>query len=376
MSRLDALLASGRVPDPALRAGARAQSRLRLLRERRLAGRQGDPLGAAALRRSRGPIAVATEEAHHPHYAVAPGFFELVLGPRLKYSCCLYESPATTLAQAEEAMLALATGRAGVQDGMEVLDLGCGWGSMSLWLLEQFPGVRVTAVSNSAAQRGFIEERAQEGGLAERLEVVTADVNELELERRFDRVVSIEMFEHARNWKALLEKVERHLEPGGELFVHTFAHRELAWEFESGWMADRFFTGGQMPAAGLMARIDSPLAVREQWWVDGTHYARTAADWLVRLDDRRAEVLEALRPTRCPRPARRTPRRRLRRSASPRAPVVPGDRTWGAAPREPRRAGRRAWPASRPRCGRSGFRRPTTAPSRPAVSRSGPSGRR
>ncbi|MFM9128223.1 MAG: SAM-dependent methyltransferase, partial [Solirubrobacterales bacterium] len=266
-------------------------------RERRLAGRQGDPLGAAALRRSRGPIAVATEEANHQHYAVAPGFFELVLGPRLKYSCCLYESPVTTLAQAEEAMLALATERAGVKDGMEVLDLGCGWGSMSLWLLERFPGVRVTAVSNSAAQRGFIEQRARECGLADRLEVVTTDVNALELERRFDRVVSIEMFEHARNWKALLEKVERHLEPGGELFVHTFAHRELAWEFESGWMADRFFTGGQMPAAGLMARIDSPLAVREQWWVDGTHYARTSADWLARLDARRAEVLEALRPT-------------------------------------------------------------------------------
>ena len=304
MSRLDALLASGRVPDRALRAGARAQSRWRLRRERRLAASQVDPLGAAALRRSRGPIAIATEAANHQHYAVAPGFFELVLGPRLKYSCCLYESPSTTLAQAEEAMLTLATGRAGVQDGMEVLDLGCGWGSMSLWLLEQLPEVRVTAVSNSAAQRGFIEHRAREGGFSDRLEVVTADVNELELERTFDRVVSIEMFEHARNWKALLEKVERHLEPDGELFVHTFAHRELAWEFESGWMADRFFTGGQMPAAGLIARIDSPLALQEQWWVDGTHYARTSADWLANLDARRAEVLEALRPTFGPRAVR------------------------------------------------------------------------
>ncbi len=297
MSRLDSLLASGRVPDPALRAGARAQIRWRLLRERVLAAQQDDPLGAAALRRSYGPIAIATDEANHQHYAVAPGFFELVLGPRLKYSCCLYESPSTTLARAEEAMLALATERAGVQDGMEVLDLGCGWGSMSLWLLEQLPQVRVTAVSNSAAQREFIEGRAREGGFSDRLEVVTADVNDLELGRGFDRVVSIEMFEHARNWKALLEKVERHLEPEGELFVHTFAHRDLAYEFESGWMADRFFTGGQMPAAGLMARVDSPLAVSEQWWVDGTHYARTSADWLANLDSRRPEALEALRPT-------------------------------------------------------------------------------
>ncbi len=301
MSRLDSLLASGRVPDPALRAGARAQIRWRLMRERVLAARQDDPLGAAALRRSYGPIAIATDEANHQHYALAPGFFELVLGPRLKYSSCLYESPSTTLAEAEEAMLALATERAGVHDGMEVLDLGCGWGSMSLWMLEQLPAARVTAVSNSAAQRGFIEQRAREAGFADRLEVVTADVNDLEIGRRFDRVVSIEMFEHARNWRALLEKVERHLEPEGELFVHTFAHRDLAYEFESGWMADRFFTGGQMPAAGLMARIDSPLSVSEQWWVDGTHYARTSADWLANLDARRPEVLEALKPTFGPR---------------------------------------------------------------------------
>lgn len=301
MSRLEAILASGRVPDPVLRAGARAQSRQRLRSERRRAARLDDPLGEAARRRSRGPIAVATDAANHQHYAVAPGFFELVLGPRLKYSCCLYESPGATLAEAEEAMLALATSRAGVVDGMEVLDLGCGWGSMSLWLLETLPDVRVTAVSNSAAQRGFIEERARRAGVDDRLEVVTLDVNELELGRRFDRVVSIEMFEHARNWKALLERVERHLKPGGELFVHTFAHRELAWEFERGWMADRFFTGGQMPAAGLMARIDSPLSVSEQWWVDGTHYARTSADWLANLDARRPEVLEALKPTFGPR---------------------------------------------------------------------------
>jgi len=297
VSRLEATLASGRVPDRVLRAGARAQTRWRLLRERRLASRQRDPLGAAALRRSYGPIAVATDEANHQHYAVTPGFFELVLGPRLKYSCCLYESPATTLAQAEEAMLALATSRAGVENGMEVLDLGCGWGSMSLWLLGRLPAVRVTAVSNSAAQRRFIEERAAQLGVAGRLEVITVDINDLELGRRFDRVVSIEMFEHARNWKALLEKVERHLKPEGELFVHTFAHRDLAYEFDSGWMADRFFTGGQMPAAGLMARIDSPLEVREQWWVDGTHYSRTSRDWLANLDSRRGEVLEALRET-------------------------------------------------------------------------------
>ena len=297
MGTIDELLASGRVPDPVLRAGARAQTRWRLLRERLIAARQDDPLGKAALRRSYGPIAIATDDANHQHYAVAPEFFELVLGPRLKYSCCLYESPNTTLAQAEEAMLALATKRAGVQDGMSVLDLGCGWGSMSLWLLEQLPGLQVTAVSNSAAQREFIEGRARDAGFADRLEVITADVNELELDRRFDRVVSIEMFEHARNWKALLEKVERHLAPGGELFVHTFAHRDLAYEFESGWMADRFFTGGQMPAAGLMERIDSPLAVEEQWWVEGTHYSKTSRDWLANLDARRAEALNALELT-------------------------------------------------------------------------------
>ena len=297
MGALDELLASGRVPDPVLRAGARAQTRWRLLRERLIAARQDDPLGTAALRRSYGPIAIATDDANHQHYAVAPGFFELVLGPRLKYSCCLYEAPEATLAQAEEAMLVLATERAGVQDGMSVLDLGCGWGSLSLWLLEQLPELQVTAISNSAAQREFIEGRARDAGFADRLEVITVDVNDLELNRTFDRVVSIEMFEHARNWKALLEKIERHVAPGGELFVHTFAHRDLAYEFESGWMADRFFTGGQMPAAGLMGRIDSPLAVEEQWWVEGTHYSKTSRDWLANLDARRAEALNALELT-------------------------------------------------------------------------------
>ena len=297
MGPIQRLLASGRIPDPVLRAGARLSIARRLVSLNLGYRRSSDPLAAVAARRSTGPIAVATDHANSQHYAVAPGFFELVLGPRLKYSSCLFENDRATLAQAEEAMLALTVERSGVRDGMEVLDLGCGWGSLSLWLAEALPEVRVTGFSNSAAQREFILARAADRGLADRVTVITGDVNELDLGRRVDRVVSVEMFEHARNWQALLERVARHLHSDGALFVHTFAHRRHAYDFERGWMADRFFTGGQMPAAGLLGRIASPLRLDRQWWVGGEHYARTSAGWLANLDANRAAVLAALRAT-------------------------------------------------------------------------------
>ncbi len=296
MTTSERLITSGRIPDPALRLATRAAITQRLLTER-FRGRGDDSLASAALRRSEGPIALATDEANDQHYAVAPEFFETVLGPRLKYSCCLYESAATTLAQAEEAMLELTIARAAVEDGMSILDLGCGWGSVTLWIAENFPDVEITSVSNSAAQRGLIERRAAERGLADRINVLTVDVNELRLQQRFDRVISVEMFEHARNWKALLALVAEHLEPGGSAFVHTFAHRRYAYEYEDGWMANRFFTGGTMPAAGLMGQLDDDLRVEEQWWVNGTHYSRTSRDWLEKLDANRDAAVQALAKT-------------------------------------------------------------------------------
>ncbi len=288
------LVASGRVPDAVLRPAIRTLIAQRLVRERAAARRDGDPLAAAVARRSAGPIAVATDEANDQHYAVPPAFFETVLGPRLKYSCCWYERPDATLAQAEEAMLALTAERARIADGMRVLELGCGWGSLSLWLLERFPALTLTAVSNSAAQRQFLEARARERGVGDRLTVLTLDVSDLALDARFDRVVSVEMFEHARNWAALLARVRAHLEPDGRAFVHVFAHRNLDYRFEGGWMARRFFTGGTMPAFGMLDRLGDDLRVEQRWWVDGTHYAHTARDWLANLDARRGAARAAL----------------------------------------------------------------------------------
>jgi len=296
MSVSERLISSGRLPDPLLRAATRAAISQRLIAQR-IAGRGPDPLREAALRRSEGPIAVATDEANNQHYAVASEFFDLVLGPRWKYSCCLYGPGVVTLAQAEEAMLALSVSRAGIEDGMEILDLGCGWGSLTLWLAQTLPNVHVTAVSNSAAQRRLIEQRTTAAGVSERVEVLTIDVNDLTLNQRFDRVISIEMFEHARNWKALLALVATHLKPGGSAFVHTFAHRRFAYDYEEGWMAQRFFTGGIMPAAGLMRRLEEDLRVEAQWWVDGTNYALTARDWLANLDSQRSAAIAALELT-------------------------------------------------------------------------------
>ncbi len=276
----------GWVPDRLARFGMRRLIRQRMRQEGRgdaaaVAARQQDFL--ASLRE--GPIAVATDEANEQHYEVPSAFFETVLGPRLKYSCCWYEDPATTLAEAEEAMLTLSCERAGIEDGMRLLDLGCGWGSLALWMAEQYPASRITAVSNSATQRAHIEARAAERGL-ENLEVITANVVEWDTDQRFDRVCSIEMFEHMSNWAALLAKVGGWLEADGRLFTHVFCHRELGYHYVQGdgWMERHFFTGGIMPREDQFERFPEQVAVEQRWWVPGTHYERTCNDWLARQD--------------------------------------------------------------------------------------------
>jgi len=287
----------GLVPDPFARFGMR-----RLVAQRLAEESAGDPAARHAqfvreLRAS--PIAIHTGDANAQHYEVPAEFFRLHLGPRLKYSCCLYTNEARTLAQAEEAMLELCAQRAGVADGQRILDLGCGWGSLSLWLAERHPRAQVVGLSNSNGQREFIMARARERGLAN-LTVVTGNVVEHEFEPgRFDRVLSIEMFEHMRNYEQLLAKVARWLAPGGELFVHVFAHQTLAYPFEvrdgTDWMSKYFFTGGLMPSARLLGEFQQSLRLAQQWWVDGTHYERTANDWLAGMDARRGEIMDVFR---------------------------------------------------------------------------------
>jgi cyclopropane-fatty-acyl-phospholipid synthase len=295
---LDSALERGLAPDAVLRLGslygawARERSG-----SRGGVSAEGERLRSLVRRMSSGPVAESVEAANEQHYELPAEFLGLILGPRRKYSGCLWPWPegSGSLAEAEEAMLALSCGRAGIEDGMRVLDLGCGWGSLSLWLAEHYPGCTVLGVSNSSSQREWILGEAARRGLSN-VSVVTADVNSFKPSDVFDRVMSIEMFEHMRNWQELLRRVSTWLDPvGGRAFIHVFSHRTLPYLFEGTWASARFFTAGLMPSHDLMLRFQDDMIVSEQWAVPGTHYARTLQAWLERLDGSAAEAIEVLR---------------------------------------------------------------------------------
>lgn len=252
------------------------------------------------------PIAIRTDDPNVQHYEVPSEFFRLVLGKWLKYSCCHWPDGITTLDQAEEAMLALTCRRARLQDGMRVMDLGCGWGSLSLWIATHYPNCQVLAVSNSGTQRKFIQRQCQDRRLGN-VTAMTANMADFEKDARFDRmeafdrVISVEMFEHMKNYQCLLRRIASLLNPDGKLFVHIFSHRAFAREFDADdptdWMAQTFFSGGTMPSDDLLLYFQEDLKLVDHWRMDGWHYQKTLNAWLAKLDSRVEDVRRVIAQT-------------------------------------------------------------------------------
>ncbi len=244
------------------------------------------------------PIAEHPERANDQHYELPPEFFALTLGPRRKYSCCLYDQGAVTLAEAEIRALSETVAHAGLSDGQRILELGCGWGSLTLFMAEMFPNATIVAVSNSTPQRLHIEAEARARSLPN-VRVITADMNGFDIAETFDRIVSVEMFEHMANWRALLERARNWLVPDGRVFLHVFTHRSMPYRFDHGddddWIARHFFTGGIMPSERLVRFVTDSFAVENEWRWSGTHYARTAEHWLANFDANRDRIDAVLR---------------------------------------------------------------------------------
>jgi cyclopropane-fatty-acyl-phospholipid synthase len=297
----ETLLEKDILPDWLIRLGIR-----RLLQERLREEDAGDPERQRErllrfvdeLRAS--PVAIETKAANRQHYEVPAAFFVKCLGPQRKYSSAYWADGVTSLADAEEAMLRLTCRRAQLEDGQAILELGCGWGSLSLYMARRFPNSKITAVSNSRSQKQFIDSESARLGL-HNLQIFTADMNRFHTDDKFDRIVSVEMFEHMRNYEELLRRIASWSKPGALLFVHIFTHRKFAYAFEDrgpgDWMARHFFTGGIMPSDDLLLHFQDNFTLREHWRMDGTHYQKTAEAWLEAMDANRWEILDIFEKT-------------------------------------------------------------------------------
>lgn len=246
------------------------------------------------------PVAINMKDANEQHYEVPTDFFLLCLGNRMKYSSCYWPENAKTLEEAEDISMELICERARLENGHRVLDLGCGWGVTSLWILEKYPNCQVVAVSNSRTQRMFIERRGKEMGVSNRLKCITADANVFDTEERFDRIISIEMFEHMKNYDTLFGRASSWLKPTGLLFTQILCHKEFSYEFNANkgsdteWMAREFFSGGTMPSSDLFLYFQNDVAIVDHWNINGKHYSKTLEAWLIRLDQNKEKAMEVL----------------------------------------------------------------------------------
>ena len=302
MPLLDKLIEKDVLPDGAIRWGIRRLLKQRLVDERPdSAAERFAKVDAFAAELRTLPVAIETKAANDQHYEVPAEFYKLCLGPRLKYSSCYYETGTETIGQAEETMLTRTCARAELHDGLEILELGCGWGSLTLWMAEKYPNARITGVSNSASQRAHIEGECAKRGF-KNVRIITCDMNVFAAEAsRYDRVVSVEMFEHMKNWAELMRRIAGWLKPGGKLFFHVFTHKDVAYHFAAkdatDWMSRHFFTGGIMPSNCLASRFQADLKLEAQWEVEGRHYGQTSEHWLENTDRHREEILRIFAQT-------------------------------------------------------------------------------
>ena len=292
------LLKNDIVPDFMIRMKIRSLLRERLKEQKELHGDTvADRIKAFVQELSEEPVAVNTEDANEQHYEVPTEFYKYALGPNLKYSCAWYEDGAQTLEEAEQQMLQITCDRAELKNGQDVLELGCGWGSLSLFMAAKYPKSNFTVVSNSSTQKEHIDSKAAERRLTN-LHVLTADMNVFDINKKFDRVVSVEMFEHMRNYKVLMKKISNWLKDDGKLFVHIFTHKEYAYKYEvkddTDWMSKYFFTGGIMPSNDLLFYFDEDMVKEKQWLVNGVNYSKTAEAWLTNMDKYKEHILPIL----------------------------------------------------------------------------------